>query len=84
VEEEELTPEQRAALERARLRSASGEASHEEILREFGLKKDRTLRPSASGPLVPEARADLRAIDREPAIQILIAWTATSPVVPVM
>ena len=40
VEEEELTPETAAALERARASLASGEGiPHEEILREFGLKK---------------------------------------------
>jgi hypothetical protein len=40
VEEEELTPETAAALERARASLAGGEGiPHEEILREFGLKK---------------------------------------------
>jgi hypothetical protein len=40
VEEEELTPETTAALERARASLARGESiSHEEVLREFGLKK---------------------------------------------
>ncbi len=40
VEEEELTPETAAALERARASLARGEGiPHEEILREFGLKK---------------------------------------------
>ena len=40
VEEEKLTPETAAALERARASLASGEGiPHEEILREFGLKK---------------------------------------------
>jgi hypothetical protein len=40
VEEEELTPETAAALERARASLASGEGiSHEEILREFGLRQ---------------------------------------------
>jgi len=40
VEEEELTPETAAALERARASLAHGEGiPHEEILREFGLKK---------------------------------------------
>jgi len=40
MEEEELTPETAAALERARASLASGEGiPHEEILREFGLKK---------------------------------------------
>ena len=40
VEEEEITPEMAAALERARASLARGEGiSHEEILREFGLKR---------------------------------------------
>ncbi len=39
VEEEEITPETAAALDRARASLARGEGiSHEEILREFGLK----------------------------------------------
>jgi len=38
VEEEEITPETAAALERARASLARGEGiAHEEILREFGL-----------------------------------------------
>ncbi len=38
VEEEEITPETAAALDRARASLARGEGiSHEEILREFGL-----------------------------------------------
>lgn len=38
VEEEELTPETAAALDRARASLARGEGvSHEEVLREFGL-----------------------------------------------
>jgi hypothetical protein len=32
----------------------------------------------------PEARADLRSIDREPAMQILYWWIATSPAAPAM
>ncbi|MGA8271862.1 MAG: hypothetical protein WB919_09930 [Candidatus Sulfotelmatobacter sp.] len=40
MEEEEVTPETAAALERARASLARGEGiSHEEILREFGLNK---------------------------------------------
>jgi hypothetical protein len=40
VEEEEIAPETAAALERARASLARGEGiSHEEILREFGLRK---------------------------------------------
>ena len=40
VEEEEITPETAAALDRARGSLARGEGiSHEEILREFGLNK---------------------------------------------
>jgi hypothetical protein len=40
VEEEEVTPETAAALERARASLARGEGiAHEEILREFGLGK---------------------------------------------
>jgi hypothetical protein len=40
VEEEELTPETAAALDRARASLARGEGiAHEEILREFGLTK---------------------------------------------
>lgn len=40
VEDEDLTPETAAALERARVSLARGEGvSHEEILREFGVKK---------------------------------------------
>jgi hypothetical protein len=40
VEEEEITPETAAALERARASLARGEGiSHEDILREFGLKQ---------------------------------------------
>jgi hypothetical protein len=40
VEEEEITPETAAALDRARASLARGEGiSHEDILREFGLTK---------------------------------------------
>ncbi|HVP45117.1 MAG TPA: hypothetical protein VMT32_00990 [Bryobacteraceae bacterium] len=40
VEEEELTPETTAALDRARASLARGEGiPHEDVLREFGLKK---------------------------------------------
>lgn len=40
VEEEEITPETAAALDHARASLARGEGiPHEEILREFGLKK---------------------------------------------
>lgn len=40
VEEEEITPETAAALDRARASLARGEGiRHEEILREFGLNK---------------------------------------------
>lgn len=40
VEEEEITPETAAALDRARVSLARGEGiPHEEILREFGLNK---------------------------------------------
>jgi len=40
VDEEEITPETAAALDRARASLARGEGiSHEEILREFGLTK---------------------------------------------
>ena len=40
VEEEEITPETAAALDRARASLARGEGiSHDEILREFGLKQ---------------------------------------------
>ena len=40
VEEEEITPETAAALERARASLARGEGiTHEEILREFGLRQ---------------------------------------------
>lgn len=40
VEEEEITPETAAALDRARASLARGEGiSHEEILREFGLTR---------------------------------------------
>lgn len=40
VEDEEVTPETAAALDRARASLARGEGiSHEEILREFGLKR---------------------------------------------
>jgi hypothetical protein len=40
VEDEEITPETAAALDRARVSLARGEGiSHEEILREFGLTK---------------------------------------------
>lgn len=40
VEEEEITPETAAALDRARTSLARGEGiPHEEILREFGLKQ---------------------------------------------
>ncbi len=40
VEEEEITPEAAAALERARASLARGEGiAHEDILREFGLKQ---------------------------------------------
>jgi hypothetical protein len=39
-EEEELTPETAAALDRARTSLARGQGiSHEDILREFGIKK---------------------------------------------
>jgi hypothetical protein len=40
IEEEEITPETAAALDRARASLARGEGiSHEEVLREFGLSK---------------------------------------------
>lgn len=40
VEEEELTPETTAALDRARASLARGQGiPHDEVLREFGLKK---------------------------------------------
>jgi len=40
AEDEELTPETRAALDRARASFTRGEGiPHEEILREFGIKK---------------------------------------------
>jgi hypothetical protein len=40
VEDEEITPETAAALDRARASLSRGEGvSHDEILREFGLKK---------------------------------------------
>ncbi|HXE10635.1 MAG TPA: hypothetical protein VN633_00845 [Bryobacteraceae bacterium] len=40
VEEEEITPETAAALERSKASLARGEGiSHDEILREFGLKQ---------------------------------------------
>lgn len=40
IEEEEITPETAAALDRARASLARGEGiAHEEILREFGLRK---------------------------------------------
>ena len=40
VEEEDITPEAAAAIERARASLSRGEGiPHEEILREFGLKK---------------------------------------------
>lgn len=40
VDDEEITPEMAAALDRARASLASGEGiPHEEILREFGLKQ---------------------------------------------
>jgi hypothetical protein len=40
VEEQEITPETAAALDRARASLARGEGiPHDEILREFGLKK---------------------------------------------
>jgi hypothetical protein len=40
VEDEELTPETAAALDRARASLARGEGiPHEEVLREFGLRK---------------------------------------------
>jgi ethanolamine utilization microcompartment shell protein EutL len=40
VEEEEITPETAAALERARASLSRGEGiPHEEIMREFGLKR---------------------------------------------
>lgn len=40
VEDEEITPETAAALDRARVSLARGEGiSHEEVLREFGLTK---------------------------------------------
>lgn len=40
IEEEEITPETAAALDRARASLTRGEGiAHEEILREFGLRK---------------------------------------------
>ena len=57
VEEEDLTPETAAALDRARASLARGEGvSHEEVLREFGLgvsKLPRNACPS-SGRSMPE------------------------------
>jgi len=42
VEEEEITPETAAALDRARASLARGEGiPHQEILREFGMSKSR-------------------------------------------
>jgi len=46
VEEEEITPETAAALDRARASLARGEGiPHEEILREFGLNSSEPSRP---------------------------------------
>jgi len=70
VEDEEITPETAARLDRAR---ASNESiSHDDILREFGLKKLSSEEPQRIGVTwTPQGQADLCAIDRETAMGIL-------------
>lgn len=80
MEEEEITPETAAALDRARASLARGEGiPHEEILREFGLNpaSEETAPERIAVIWSPEARADLRAIDLEAAMHNLTALTAT-------
>jgi len=69
-EDEEITPETAARLDRAR---ASNESiSNDDILREFGLKKLSSEEPQRIGVTwTLQAQADLRAIDRETARRIL-------------
>ena len=69
VEDEEITPETAARLDRAK---ASNEISHDDILREFGLKKLSSEEPQRIGVTwTLQGQADLRAIDRETAMGIL-------------
>jgi hypothetical protein len=70
VEDEEITSETAARLDRAR---ASNESiPHDDILREFDLKKLSSEEPQRIGVTwTPQGQADLRAIDRENAIGIL-------------
>ena len=70
VEDEEITPETAARLDRAR---ASNESiPHDDILREFGLKKLSSEEPQRIGVTwTLQGQADLRAIDRETAMGIL-------------
>ena len=70
VEDEEITTETAARLDRAR---ASYESiSHDDILREFGLKELSSEEPQRIGVTwTPQGQADLRAIDRETARGIL-------------
>jgi hypothetical protein len=83
-EDEELKPEMAAVIERARASLARGESiPHEEILREFGLRKrPNPLRRSASrsvghrkpGPIFARSTANGPS-------RFSIVWTATSPAV---
>ena len=70
VEDEEITSETAARLDRAR---ASNESiPHDDIFREFDLKKLSSEEPQRIGVTwTPQGQADLRAIDRETAIGIL-------------
>ena len=73
AEDEEITPETAARLDRAR---ASNEISHDDILREFGLKKLSSEEPQRIGVTwTLQGQADLRAIDRETDLGILHCLT---------
>ena len=74
VEQEEITSETEAALDRGRASLACGEGiSHDEILREFRI--EAVSEESAPERIAiiwsPEARADVRVIERDNAMQIL-------------
>jgi len=74
VEEEEITPETAAALDRARASLACGEGiPHEDIRREFGLNQLSSETPPERIAVIwsPTARAELRRIERDTAVQIL-------------
>src|SRR5260370_42451887 len=71
-EEEEITPETAAALDRARASLARGEGiRHEHIVRDLGLDKlsDRALPPASRWSGVPKPRPSSRPSPRSPHMQ---------------